>query len=112
MYRIKSGAAARRDRLVRTAYDIDGRAVEVCDTIMAADAYLRAGRIHPWARGALDAGSGRDRNTGESLCAQTGSWPLTPVTAASAGRRAGPTKPATCAPIRAPSISAERKWIP
>ena len=29
-------------RLVRTAYDIDGRAVEVCDTIMAADAYLLA----------------------------------------------------------------------
>ena len=27
-------------RLVRTAYDLDGRAVEVCDTIMAADAYL------------------------------------------------------------------------
>jgi GntR family transcriptional regulator len=27
-------------RLIRTAYDIDGRAVEVCDTIMAADAYL------------------------------------------------------------------------
>src|SRR5690242_10097449 len=27
-------------RLVRTAYDTDGRAVEVCDTIMAADAYL------------------------------------------------------------------------
>jgi GntR family transcriptional regulator len=27
-------------RLVRTAYDIDGRAVEVCDTVMAADAYL------------------------------------------------------------------------
>lgn len=27
-------------RLVRTAYDIEGRAVEVCDTIMAADAYL------------------------------------------------------------------------
>ncbi|MDA8321834.1 MAG: GntR family transcriptional regulator [Actinomycetota bacterium] len=27
-------------RLVRTAYDMDGRAVEVCDTIMAADAYL------------------------------------------------------------------------
>jgi GntR family transcriptional regulator len=27
-------------RLVRTAYDIDGRAVEVCDTIMASDAYL------------------------------------------------------------------------
>jgi GntR family transcriptional regulator len=26
--------------LVRTAYDTDGRAVEVCDTIMAADAYL------------------------------------------------------------------------
>ena len=25
--------------LVRTAYDIDGRAVEVCDTVMAADAY-------------------------------------------------------------------------
>ena len=29
-------------RLVRTAYAIDGRAVEVCDTIMAADAYLLA----------------------------------------------------------------------
>ena len=29
-------------RLVRTAYDMDGRAVEVCDTIMAADAYLLA----------------------------------------------------------------------
>ena len=27
-------------RLIRTAYDIAGRAVEVCDTIMAADAYL------------------------------------------------------------------------
>lgn len=27
-------------RLVRTAYDHEGRAVEVCDTIMAADAYL------------------------------------------------------------------------
>lgn len=27
-------------RLVRTAYDMDGRAVEVCDTVMAADAYL------------------------------------------------------------------------
>jgi GntR family transcriptional regulator len=27
-------------RLVRTAYDTDGRAVEVCDTIMAADAYV------------------------------------------------------------------------
>ncbi|HEV3288196.1 MAG TPA: UTRA domain-containing protein, partial [Streptosporangiaceae bacterium] len=26
-------------RLVRTAYDVDGRAVEVCDTLMAADAY-------------------------------------------------------------------------
>ena len=25
--------------LVRTAYDLDGRAVEVCDTVMAADAY-------------------------------------------------------------------------
>jgi len=29
-------------RLVRTAYDSDGRAVEVCDTIMAADAYVLA----------------------------------------------------------------------
>ena len=29
-------------RLVRTAYDNDGRAVEVCDTIMATDAYLLA----------------------------------------------------------------------
>jgi GntR family transcriptional regulator len=29
-------------RLVRTAYDFDGRPVEVCDTIMAADAYLLA----------------------------------------------------------------------
>ena len=29
-------------RLVRTAYDMDGRAVEVCDTIMASDAYLLA----------------------------------------------------------------------
>ncbi len=27
-------------RLIRTAYDNDGRAVEVCDTIMATDAYL------------------------------------------------------------------------
>lgn len=27
-------------RLVRTAYDMDGRAVEVCDTIMATDAYV------------------------------------------------------------------------
>ena len=27
-------------RLVRTAYDVDGRPVEVCDTIMAADAYV------------------------------------------------------------------------
>jgi GntR family transcriptional regulator len=26
--------------LIRTAYDVDGRAVEVCDTVMAADAYL------------------------------------------------------------------------
>ena len=29
-------------RLIRTAYDIEGRAVEVCDTTMAADAYLLA----------------------------------------------------------------------
>lgn len=29
-------------RLVRTAYDVDGRAVEICDTILAADAYLLA----------------------------------------------------------------------
>jgi GntR family transcriptional regulator len=29
-------------RLVRTAYDIDSRAVEVCDTIMSADAYVLA----------------------------------------------------------------------
>lgn len=29
-------------RLVRTAYDSDGRAVEVCDTVMASDAYLLA----------------------------------------------------------------------
>jgi GntR family transcriptional regulator len=28
--------------LVRTAYDTNGRAVEVCDTIMAADAYILA----------------------------------------------------------------------
>ena len=27
-------------RLVRTAYDVEGRAVEVCDTIMSADAYV------------------------------------------------------------------------
>jgi GntR family transcriptional regulator len=27
-------------RLVRTAYDLEGRAVEVCDTIMSADAYV------------------------------------------------------------------------
>lgn len=27
-------------RLIRTAYDVDGRAVEVCDTIMSADAYV------------------------------------------------------------------------
>ena len=26
--------------LVRTAFDVDGRAVEVCDTVMAADAFL------------------------------------------------------------------------
>jgi GntR family transcriptional regulator len=29
-------------RLVRTAFDTDGRAVELCDTIMASDAYLLA----------------------------------------------------------------------
>ncbi len=29
-------------RLIRTAYDTDGRAVEVCDTIMAADIYVLA----------------------------------------------------------------------
>jgi GntR family transcriptional regulator len=29
-------------RLVRTAFDADGRAVEVCDTVMASDAYLLA----------------------------------------------------------------------
>jgi GntR family transcriptional regulator len=29
-------------RLVRTAYDVSGRAVEVCDTVMASDAYLLA----------------------------------------------------------------------
>jgi GntR family transcriptional regulator len=29
-------------RLIRTAFDSDGRAVEMCDTIMAADAYLLA----------------------------------------------------------------------
>ena len=28
--------------LIRTAYDTDGRAVEVCDTIMATDAYVLA----------------------------------------------------------------------
>ena len=27
-------------RLIRTAYDVEGRAVEVCDTIMSADAYV------------------------------------------------------------------------
>ncbi len=27
-------------RLIRTAYDLEGRAVEVCDTIMSADAYV------------------------------------------------------------------------
>lgn len=26
--------------LIRTAYDTEGRAVEVCDTVMAADAYV------------------------------------------------------------------------
>ncbi|SED94268.1 GntR family transcriptional regulator [Streptomyces sp. 3213] len=26
--------------LVRTAYDMEGRAVEVCDTVVAADAYV------------------------------------------------------------------------
>jgi GntR family transcriptional regulator len=26
--------------LVRTAYDTEGRAVEVCDTVMAADSYV------------------------------------------------------------------------
>ena len=29
-------------RLVRTAYDLDGRAVEVCDTIMSSEAYVLA----------------------------------------------------------------------
>lgn len=29
-------------RLVRTAYDVDGRAVEVCDTLMSGDAYVLA----------------------------------------------------------------------
>ncbi|WP_372444681.1 UTRA domain-containing protein [Streptomyces coffeae] len=29
-------------RLVRTAYDTERRAVEVCDTVMAADAYVLA----------------------------------------------------------------------
>lgn len=29
-------------RLVRTAYDLDGRAVEVCDTLMSGDAYVLA----------------------------------------------------------------------
>ncbi|GAA3729339.1 hypothetical protein GCM10023082_28930 [Streptomyces tremellae] len=32
-------------RLVRTAYDTEGRAVEVCDTVMAADAYVLAYRL-------------------------------------------------------------------
>jgi GntR family transcriptional regulator len=27
-------------RLIRTAYDLEGRAVEVCDTIISADAYI------------------------------------------------------------------------
>jgi GntR family transcriptional regulator len=31
--------------LVRTAYDTEGRAVEVCDTVMAADAYVLAYRL-------------------------------------------------------------------
>jgi GntR family transcriptional regulator len=31
--------------LIRTAYDIEGRAVEVCDTVMAADAYVLAYRL-------------------------------------------------------------------
>ena len=35
-------------RLVRTAYDVDGRAVEVCDTIMAADAYLLSTSCPRW----------------------------------------------------------------
>ena len=29
-------------RLVRTAYDLNGRAVEVCDTVMSGDAYVLA----------------------------------------------------------------------
>ena len=37
---LKLGSGVPVFRLVRTAYDLDGRAVEVCDTIMAADAYL------------------------------------------------------------------------
>lgn len=28
--------------LIRTAYDTEGRAVEVCDTVMAADAFVLA----------------------------------------------------------------------
>ena len=31
--------------LIRTAYDTEGRAVEVCDTVMAADAYALAYRL-------------------------------------------------------------------
>ncbi|MGA4840633.1 GntR family transcriptional regulator [Streptomyces sp. G45] len=31
--------------LIRTAYDTEGRAVEVCDTVMAADAYVLAYRL-------------------------------------------------------------------
>jgi GntR family transcriptional regulator len=34
--------------LVRTAYDTEGRAVEVCDTIMAADSYVLAYRLPAW----------------------------------------------------------------
>lgn len=31
--------------LICTAYDTEGRAVEVCDTVMAADAYVLAYRL-------------------------------------------------------------------
>lgn len=31
--------------LVRTAFDTEGRAVEVCDTVMAADAYVLSYRL-------------------------------------------------------------------
>lgn len=40
MLRLASGVPV--IHLVRTAYDADGRAVEVCDTVMAADAYVLA----------------------------------------------------------------------